>query len=196
MKRHTTMWTVILTCALGATAPPALARTGAQDAATEAMIKAGQPGDEHKALGWFVGAWTTETKAFMGPGDPAVAKGKADFTAVLGNRFVRQVFQSDFMGQPFEGLGYTGYDNVAKAYVTTWTDSMSTGIVRLTGPYDAASKTYTFSGSYPDPLSKKEKAVKMTIRGVDTSHFVMEWFEPGPDGKLAKMLEVSYARAQ
>ena len=41
------------------------------------------------------------------------------------------------MGTPFTGHGMTGYDNVTGKYWSTWTDSMSTGIMVSEGSCDA-----------------------------------------------------------
>jgi hypothetical protein len=41
---------------------------------------------------------------------------------VLGGRFVEQRYAGNFMGQPFSGLGYTGYDNYRKKYIGSWMD--------------------------------------------------------------------------
>jgi hypothetical protein len=98
------------------------------------------------------------------------------------------------MGTPFNGTGLTGYDNTLKKYVSTWADSVSTGIMRMTGTYDAATKTYAFEGMYPDPMSGKEKPTKMALRVVGNDQHVMEWWDPLPDGKWVKTMEITYTR--
>ena len=91
-------------------------------------------------------------------------------------------------------LGMTGYDNALKRYVATWADSGSTGIMRMTGTYDAATKTYTYEGLYPDPMSGKEKPTRMAVRVVSNDQHVMEWWDPTPDGKWVKVMEITYTR--
>ena len=41
------------------------------------------------------------------------------------------------MGQPFSGVGIDGYDNLRKKYVTTWIDTMGTGIFSMEGTASA-----------------------------------------------------------
>src|SRR3546814_1625399 len=55
---------------------------------------------------------------------PMVETGKSVDTAVLGGRQIRTQFSSRFMGQPFNGIGFMGYDNVRGKYVASWFDDM------------------------------------------------------------------------
>jgi hypothetical protein len=199
MRLHTTVWTVVLTCALAAAAPPALAQDGGskpdEKAMMEAMAKAAAPGPEHKQLEAMVGSWTTETKTWMAPGQPPmVSSGAAENTSILGGRYIQQEYKGDFMNMPFVGTGLTGYDKTLKRYVATWADNMSTGILRLTGTYDEATKTYTYDGTYPDPTAGKELPTRMAIRIVSANQHVMEWYDPTPDGKWQKVMEITYTR--
>jgi hypothetical protein len=43
----------------------------------------------------------------------------------MGGRFLGQRYTGSMMSAPFEGVGYTGYDNVTKKYWGTWIDRMS-----------------------------------------------------------------------
>ncbi len=92
-------------------APPA------SDPATEAMIKAGTPGDPHKALEEFVGAWTVKSSMWGAPGAPPIASEATSETKwIRGGRYLEEKFSGNFFGMPFEGSGLTGYDNVMKRY--------------------------------------------------------------------------------
>src|ERR1700682_562750 len=97
---------------------PAAAAAPDEKAQMEAMVKAGTPGDQHKKLEHFVGTWDAKVKMWNKPGDPPTdAAGTSDSKSVLGGRFVEEHFEGTFMGQPFSGMGITGYDNVKKKYV-------------------------------------------------------------------------------
>src|SRR5690349_2051613 len=86
--------------------PPAM-----DPAAMEAMMKAGTPGDAHKALNGFAGSWTASSKMWMMPGaDPMTMDGTAEMKWVLDGHYLEQRFTGSFMGMPFTGLGYVGYD--------------------------------------------------------------------------------------
>lgn len=46
---------------------------------------------------------------------------------VLDGRFPYQEFNGQMMGQPYNGIGMDGYDNITKKYVTAWFDTMRHG---------------------------------------------------------------------
>jgi len=125
-----------------------------QKAMMEAMQKAATPGDAHKKLEPFVGKFDAKVKMWMDPSKPPEeSAGTAENKWVLGNRWVEMQYQGTFMGQPFSGIGYTGYDNVAKKYVGTWMDTASTGVMLSSG--SMAGKVMTWSGTMSDPMSGK-----------------------------------------
>ena len=65
----------------------------------------------------------------------------------MGGRYLEQRFKGDIMGMPFEGIGYTGYDNVKKQYWGTWMDNMSTGMMTSTGTAPPTGRSWTFNGT-------------------------------------------------
>ena len=160
----------------------------------EAMMKAGTPGDPHKALDGMTGSWNAKVTSWMAPGaDPMVMEGTAENKWVMGGRYMEQRFSGNFMGMPFEGLGYTGYDNVKKQYWGTWMDNMSTGMMMTTGTATDA-KTWTFTGMMADPMTGKDMKVDEKITWVDADHHNMEMWCPGPDGKAFKNMLIEYSR--
>src|ERR1700686_4569778 len=110
---------VAFTATLAAAADDPKAQAAAQQKAEmDAMMKAATPGDAHKKLGPMVGTFDCDVKMFMQPGAPPTAGvGVAVNTWALDGRWVQQQFTGTFMGMPFTGIGYTGYDNIKKKYV-------------------------------------------------------------------------------
>ena len=168
-----------------------------QKAMMEAWQKAGQPGEAHKQLETMAGKWTTKQTVWMDPtAEPAVETGTATNTMIMGGRHLRQDYQGRWMGQPFTGLGFTGYDNVTGKYYSTWADSMATGLFVAHGDYDAASRTYTFRGEMADPAAGGAKIpMRNVVRIVDDDHHVFEMFETR-DGKERRSMQIDYARAK
>ena len=121
-------------------------------------------------------------------------KGTAEVKPVLDGRFVHEDFSGEFQGMPFRGVGVTGYDNVRKHYLSTWMDNFGTSIMTMTGSYDDATKTYTYTGQYPDPMTGKDKAMRIVMKVVDDNKHVSEFFDPAPDGKWTKTMELTYTR--
>jgi hypothetical protein len=133
----------------------------------------------------------------MGPGAPAQeAKGTAEFTAVLGGRFVRQDFTGDMMGQPFHGVGYTGYDNFKGQFVSTWMDDMSTGVMTSAGAADKDGKSVTLTGLMDEPMTgEKNKKVKQVLKIVDDNTMTFQMYD-NAHGKEWVALEIDYTRAK
>jgi hypothetical protein len=170
---------------------------GAMDekAMMEAWAKVASPGTEHKALASSVGSWDVAVKSWMKPGDPPMeSKGTAENRMIMGGRFLEQRFTGTMMDMPFEGLGHTGYDNYKKKYVTTWMDNLGTGVMTGLGTADSAGKVITFTGEMDDPVQGKTNPYKNTLTVVDDDHQLFEMWSPGPDGKMAKMMEIHYTR--
>ena len=161
----------------------------------QAMMAAGTPGDPHKKLNGMVGTWDTKITMWMMPGaDPMNSTGSSEARWVMGGRYIEERFKGDFMGTPFEGLGYTGYDNVKKEYWGMWMDNMSTGIMTSTGKISADGKSWMFTGRMSDPMTGKDMTSDSKITIVDADHHVMEMWMPGPDGKNFKSMEIAYSR--
>jgi hypothetical protein len=115
---------------------------------------AGTPGSAHRALDALVGDWSIDARCWMTPdGPPAVNKGTSKVRWILGDRFVQEDFNGEFMGKAFHGIGLTGYDNMKKKYVGSWIDDMSTGMFVTEGTADADGKGFTFHGKMDDPMT-------------------------------------------
>ena len=168
-----------------------------EQAMMDAMMKAATPGPNHKLLESMVGEWTAAMKMWMDPSAPATeTKGTVSTRALLGGRYVEGVFKAPMMGMAFEGIGLNGYDNVTRQFVSTWIDNMGTGILFMTGTYDAATKTLTYLAEMADPMNPSVK-VKMreTYRLVNDNQHVMEMYE-SRGGKETKTMEVTYTRVK
>jgi hypothetical protein len=189
---------VVAALAIGADEKAKAAKPAAgkmdEKAMMEMMAKYSTPGAEHKKLEAMVGTWDTTAKMWMDPSaPPRESKGVAENKMALGGRFLEQTFEGTMMDQPFAGKGYTGYDLYKKQYVSTWMDSMGTAIMSATGNVDSSGKL-TMTGSMDDPMTGKKMDFKETMTTVDNDHQLFELWMPGPDGKMFKTLEITYAR--
>jgi hypothetical protein len=175
------------------TAPPAISE---QDkAAMEALMKAATPGAPHKKLEPFVGTWDTKVKIWMKPdGPPMESTGASENRWILGNRFIEMRYEGKFMEQPFSGVGYTGYDNIKKKYIGSWMESTRTSIMTSAGDADATGQVLTFHATMDDPTTGKSMTVMEKFTITDNDHHTMEMWGPAPDGKMYKMMEITYTR--
>ena len=166
-----------------------------EQAMMDAWQKASTPGPAHKALDGMAGTWNTAVKSWMEPGGPAMeSTGTSENRWVLGGRWMEQRFNGTFMGMPFEGVGYTGYDNIKKQYVGSWMDNMSTGAMSSTGSASKDGKTWSFNYEMSDPMTGKTSKGEEKITIINADHHVMEMWGSHPGGKKFKMMEITYKR--
>ncbi|MGZ6988217.1 MAG: DUF1579 family protein, partial [Thermoanaerobaculia bacterium] len=143
--------------------PAAPAGAPSQEEMMKAWMAVATPGEAHKKLEPVVGSFTVATKMWMDPSKPAEeSAGTSENKWVLGGRFVEQRVEGTAMGQPFSGVGYTGYDNYKKKYVGSWMDSMGTMIMNSTGTADPSGKKFTSWSTIDDVMTKKTVKVKST----------------------------------
>lgn len=166
-----------------------------QQAMMELWKKLGTPGEPHKLFASIAGSYTTHTKEWMEPGKPPVeSDGTSESKMLLEGRFLYQEYHSQMMGQPFSGIGIDGYDNMTKKYVTTWIDTMGTGIFFMEGTASPDGKTITLRGSHPEPGggTMSHRAVWKII---DSHNQTFEMYGThGHGGKEMKFLEIEYTR--
>jgi len=121
------------------------------EAMMQTMRESSKPGPHHKLLKPMVGKWNCEMSFVMPDGSSVEAKGKSVNDWVLGGRYLKQTFTADnFVGAPFEGFGFIGYDKHKGHYVSNWLDDMSTGIMMVTGHASEDGKILTMEGEIPE----------------------------------------------
>lgn len=179
-------------------AAPAAEEKQAADAAMMEKMKAmTSPNEAHKVLEPMVGKWNFKGKMFSAPGVVAEEMtGTEEAALVYGGRFLKQEIKSTWMGQPFEGLGYVGYDVIRGEYVSVWLDSAATGIMKASGQYDAASQTLKLSGTNSCPMTgEKDRAGRSEVKINDNNNHTYSSYGTGPDGKEYLVMELVYTRA-
>ncbi|HKH45030.1 MAG TPA: DUF1579 domain-containing protein [Thermoanaerobaculia bacterium] len=158
----------------------------------ESMTKAMAPGEMHKHIAKLAGDWTFTNNMWMAPGQPPQeSSGTMHAETILGGRYVQSVWKGNFMGQPFEGRGTDGYDNVSKQYVSSWVDNMGTGIMLSTGTCDDGGKKCTVVGDSSDPMSGGKVTMKSVMTWVDDNTFKNEMYgKDTASGQEYKMMEI------
>jgi hypothetical protein len=166
--------------------------------AMKSMMEYAAPGKEHAMLAKSNGTWNAETTMWMAPdAPPMVSKGTAVNKMIMGGRYQQMTFKGDMMGQPFEGVGTTAYDNARKIWTSSWIDNMSTGIMNMEGTWDDATKSMTTKGKMLCPANGKWCEMKEVFKIVDDNTQVMEMY--GPDmktGKMYKNMEIKLTRGR
>ncbi|MEY2479208.1 MAG: hypothetical protein QOI04_135 [Verrucomicrobiota bacterium] len=172
------------------------------------MIELSKINENHKLLADLDGTWTYTIKFWMSPdpnSKPQESKGTATRKSIFGGRY----FAMDVSGKmqmpgpdgkmkdmEFKGMGIEGYDNVKKKFIGSWIDNMGTGIMMSEGTYDAATKTFTYTGEAEVMPGMKEK-FREVMKIVDKDHMSFESYsDHGTPGQESKTLEINYTRSK
>jgi hypothetical protein len=160
----------------------------------EVYQKLGTPGGPHKVLAGMAGSWSTKSKCWMEPDTPPMeSTGTCEQKMLFDGRYLQQEYAGEMMGNPFSGICVIGYDNHTKKYVSTWIDSMSTGIYFFEGAAGPDGKTITQESHYDDPVKGPMKWRAVT-RIVDDDNLVFAMYGTDKKGKEEKMMEMTYTR--
>jgi hypothetical protein len=154
------------------------------------------PNENHQLLEHLAGNWTTAAKFWMDPkAEPETSNGTSSAKMIMGGRFLEQNFTGTAMGQPFEGRGLLGYDNLKKEFTSVWFDNMATGIMTGSGKYDDVAKTITSEGSMSCPITNEtHRWYKDVTTWIDDDHYKYESYMKDKDGQEFKGMEITYTR--
>ena len=156
-----------------------------------------QPGENHGLLvKTFEGQWNYATKYWIAPEEtPMESTGTSKMTAVMDGRYIVDHSSGGDEHTKFVGMGVTGFDRIKNKFVSTWVDNMGTGIMYSEGLYDAKTKSFTFNGQAPDPMTGKYAKVKIVHKITGKDRFTMEMHKYGAGGGEWKFFEINYTRA-
>ena len=172
--------------------------TAEQMAEMAEWAKIATPGEGHKHLEYFVGKWKTKTSMYMeGPGSkPMVSDGTSDVKWVLDGRFIMDTHHGSMMGQPYHGIGMTGYDNYRNMYESSWYSNMGTNTLTMTGARHPETGVFTYYGEMDEPgLKVIGRTVKYVTKIVDKDHHTFEIFDVHA-GDDYLVISLSYERVK
>jgi len=160
----------------------------------KAMDNAMDPGEGQKGLEFLVGTFDVKIRNWIDPSKPPIESTATSVaTWVLGGRYVQQMLSGYVMGEPWSGIGYAGYDNVAKRYVSTYMDSGSTGMEWFTGAMAPDGKSAKMTATVYDAMTLKPTKVEMRL-GIAAGDHITELWQADPSGKMIKIMELQYSR--
>lgn len=160
------------------------------------MTELATPGHAHQRLDALIGKFKVTFHSWEAPGaKEEVSEGTSSGEWILGNRFVQEKFEGSMSGQPFSGVGLTGYDNATSKYQSFWVDSMGTAMMPASsGTIDATGTVINSSRTYVDCFTGASTTSREVMTIQDKDHHTFEWFQPGPDGKEFRMMKIDYTR--
>ena len=182
-------------------AAAAVGDQAAVDAAKQEMMARfkdySTPNENHRVLDAVVGDWTYTSKHWMAS-DASVQEstGTAQAKWILDGHFVQQDVQGDMMGQPFTGVSLIGFDNIGKEYQSVWYNNMGTGMMVVSGKYDAAAKTITQGGNFYCPLTDGQRSTRWVTKFIDANTYAFEMWMVDEAGKDFKSMEIVYSKKQ
>lgn len=171
-------------------------------AAMEAMMKAGAPGEMHAWMAKFEGTWDAECKMWMSPdAPPTVTKGTTVTEMIYGGRYMHSTYKGEMkMGDgpamPFEGVATMGYNNTTGKFESTWIDSMSTGMMVMTGTLDEAKKSMTLTGDYTCPMTNQPCGMREVMTWVSDTKYTMTMYNTMAGHGETKCMEITYTKAK
>ena len=154
------------------------------------------PGEPHKMLARSNGTWIGAVTMWMAPDStPSTSTMTMVNKMVMDGRYQVSEAKGNMMGAPFNGMSTTGYDNHKKVFMSTWIDNMGTGVMKLEGPWDEATKSTTLTGKMIDPMTGRECEFKEVYKIIDDNNQLMEMYGPDPKtGKQFKTMEIKLTR--
>ncbi len=191
---------LVFVVAQGAPAPQDRAATTqpATPVAADALAKReelSKPGAEHLRLHPFVGLWRVKVKIWLAPdSEPIESEAHSQGKWIMASRFINTRYTGELNGKVFTGIGYLGYDNIKKKYVSVWLGSNGTGITTAEGTWDDLDRTLTMDSEYTDPATGKTVRVMTKTRITSRTQYVREVFITGPDGKPFKSKELIFSK--
>jgi hypothetical protein len=172
------------------------ANTPAGNAAIiKAMDNAMEPGEGQKRLEFLIGTFDVKVKVWLEPNQPPIeSQATAVATWVLGHRYVQQMLSGFIMGEAWAGIGYAGYDNIAKTYVACYMDSGSTGMEWYKGQIDPDGRLAKMTATIYDAMTLKPVELEMRLAIDPDGDHVTELWQPDGSGHMFKALELKYTR--
>lgn len=159
----------------------------------KALDEAMTPGAAQRRLEPMVGKFDVRILTWVEPSKPPVESSASAVSVwVLENRYVQTMLVGGPSADAFRGIGYIGYDNVAKRYQAAWMDNGSTAITLYTGGFNADGKSATMKAQIASPSRGKHNPVELRMSiGANGGHVTQLW-GTGLGAKMFKMMELQY----
>jgi hypothetical protein len=161
------------------------------------MMMMPKPGPEHKVMEAFIGEFEGGGKWWMMPGsEPKEFSGKVTRKWDMDGLFVVENVTGDAPeGQPaYKSTSFMGYNTFDHRYETAWIENMSTYIGMMQGKYDAAKKTFTFTGDILNPFTQKKTKQRVVIDLTNPDKEVMTCYMNDEGGNEFKCMDATFTR--
>lgn len=166
-------------------------------AALQALDAAMTPGEAQKRLDPMIGTFDVTVLVWTDPAKPPLEyQGSAVNTWVLGGRYVQTMLSTVMDGEPFDGIGYYGFDNASKTYQAAWMDNGSTAISMYRGTMDKSGRTAVLKSSLTAAVGGKPVPVQMRVSIAEGGDHVTQLWGAPRGGKVFKFMELRSVRVK
>ena len=164
----------------------------------ERMTELATPGAEHARLDALVGTFHADLTMWNAPGlEPETMTGTMVNSWIMGGRFVQSDYSSEWMGQPFYGMGLFGYDKLQGAYMGTWCDTFSTWLAPLgVGQLSEDGNRIVTHKDMVDPMSGLLNHVREVLTFVNDDHHRHEMYTSSEEQDEYLMMRIEYKRTR
>jgi hypothetical protein len=194
--------TALLSAALLAGAVPwhgasAADKAPRASAALQALDSAMTPGEGQKRLDPMIGNFDVTLLVWTDPAKPPLEyKGSAVNTWTLGGRYVQTMLATVMDGEPFDGIGYYGFDNATQTYQAAWMDNGSTAISWYHGRMDKSGRSALLKSSAIPAVGSKPVEVEMRVSIAQGGDHVTQLWGAPRGGKAFMFMELRSVRAK
>lgn len=160
-------------------------------------MNAGMPGERQAELMKLVGTWDGAGQMWMGPGsEPADMTCTMEISGLMDGRYIQYDLNGEMPGMgSYHGMGWAGFDNVAKQYQANWIDSMSSGVMYGTGERSRDGKTISWEHTYTCPITEKPATMRQVDAHKGDGKWVQEMYGTDPkSGVEYKMMSITYTK--
>lgn len=164
-------------------------------AAMAAWMASASVSDQHRWLADKTGDWEARMELWMDPdADPMESRASVSRTMELGGRVLLDYWSGEIAGDPFEGVGRMGYNNVTGEYWSTWTDTMSTALFESRGAAVEDADQLELTGEHVDPVTDRTVQTRYVWTFASADREILEAYERR-DGKEMRVMRVTLVRS-
>ncbi len=150
----------------------------------------------HKRLEYFVGTWDVAVKYRLPDGKEGGGKSVCKTDWIVNDKFIREAYDSKFMGQPLVVWQMRGFDTTLNKWVEfqLHAEGDQTHTMQLEGPSPKNGEALTMTCDSVDSFTKKPVKLRTVTTIVDKDHYKLEWFMTRQGEKEERSVVLDHTR--